>query len=148
MRDDFCLQLAPRLIDFFCLLNAKTTPAPIESKGVCQRCGEHIAFPAAMQGENVGCPHCGRETTLVAAISADFVRKVESAATKPAVSDGMILIAYLLAIFFSAIGFFVGLWLIITKKSPVHGAACIGISIFTALISLILWGLVQTTHNN
>jgi hypothetical protein len=70
------------------------------------------------------------------------------AVTKPAVSDGMILIAYLLAIFFPAIGFFVGLWLMITKKSPIHGAACVGISIFTAVISLILWCLVQSTHNN
>ena len=96
-----------------------------------------------MQGENVACPHCRRETTLVASISQDLVRKAETAVTKPVISDGMILITYLLAIFFPAVGFFIGLWLMVTKKSPIHGAACVGISIFTAIIGLILWGLVQ-----
>jgi hypothetical protein len=119
-----------------------------ESKGACQRCGEHIAFPATMERENVQCPHCGLETTLVASISPNFVRKAEATVTKSTVSDGMILIAYLLAIFFPAVGFFIGLWLMITKKSSIHGAACVGISIFTAVISLILWCLVQTPHNN
>jgi hypothetical protein len=101
-----------------------------------------------MQGEDVACPHCGMETTLIASISPNFVRKAETTVTKSTVSDGMILIAYLLAIFFPAVGFFVGLWLMITKKSPIHGAACIGISIFTAVIGLILWGLIQPSQNN
>lgn len=148
MRDDFCLHSASCLVDSLCLFNTKMTIASQEAKGVCQRCGEYIAFPSAMQGENIGCPHCGRETTLIASISPDFVRKAESTATKPSVSDGMILIAYLLAIFFPAIGFFVGLWLMITKKSPIHGAACVGISIFTFILCLILWCLSQSPYND
>jgi hypothetical protein len=36
-----------------------------ESKGVCQRCGEHFIFPTEMQGQDVDCPHCGKQTTLV-----------------------------------------------------------------------------------
>ena len=35
-----------------------------EAKCNCQRCGEHIEFPMVMAGQNVACPHCGRETTL------------------------------------------------------------------------------------
>ena len=43
------------------------SPKPSESaSSICQRCGEHIAFPTAMQGQNVPCPHCGKETTLIA----------------------------------------------------------------------------------
>jgi uncharacterized paraquat-inducible protein A len=123
-------------------------PTTMESKGACQRCGEHIAFPTAMQGENVPCPHCGKETTLVVSFHPSLVHKIEPAvATLPAISDGMILIAYLLAIFFPAVGFFVGLWLMATKKSPIHGAACTGISVFTALICLLLWAAAQP-HNN
>jgi hypothetical protein len=44
-------------------------PTIPESKGACQRCGEHIVFPTAMQGENVPCPHCGLETTLIILIA-------------------------------------------------------------------------------
>jgi hypothetical protein len=99
-------------------------------------------------GENVDCPHCGLETTLFASISPDFVRKAESTVTNPAVSDGMILIAYLLAIFFPAVGFFIGLWLMLAKKSPIHGAACVGISVFAGVIGLVLWYMVQTSNNN
>lgn len=36
-----------------------------ESKCDCQHCGEHIAFPSEAAGQDVACPHCGRETTLV-----------------------------------------------------------------------------------
>jgi hypothetical protein len=37
-----------------------------ESKGACQRCDEHLAFPSVMEGQEITCPHCGRQTTLVA----------------------------------------------------------------------------------
>lgn len=47
---------------------------PTESKGVCQCCREHIAFPSAMQGESVTCPHCGAETTLIAKSAPDKKR--------------------------------------------------------------------------
>jgi hypothetical protein len=43
----------------------KMNTACEESKGACQRCGEHIAFPSVMQGRKVACPHCGLETPLV-----------------------------------------------------------------------------------
>lgn len=36
----------------------------IEAKCDCQRCGDHIAFPPEMDGQDITCPHCGRETTL------------------------------------------------------------------------------------
>jgi len=36
-----------------------------ESKCDCQHCGEHIAFPSEAAGQDVTCPHCGGETTLV-----------------------------------------------------------------------------------
>lgn len=36
-----------------------------EVKCDCQRCGQHIAFPLEMAGQDVTCPHCGRETTLL-----------------------------------------------------------------------------------
>ncbi len=36
-----------------------------EAKCNCQRCGEHIAFPVEMTGQEITCPHCGRETTLL-----------------------------------------------------------------------------------
>jgi len=31
----------------------------------CQRCGQGIEFPVAGDGQDVTCPHCGRETTLI-----------------------------------------------------------------------------------
>lgn len=36
-----------------------------EAKCNCQRCGEHIAFPIEITGQEIICPHCGRETTLL-----------------------------------------------------------------------------------
>jgi DNA-directed RNA polymerase subunit RPC12/RpoP len=36
-----------------------------EAKCNCQRCGEHIEFSIVMAGQDVACPHCGRETTLI-----------------------------------------------------------------------------------
>jgi len=36
-----------------------------ESKCNCQHCGGHIAFPSEAAGQDVACPHCGGETTLV-----------------------------------------------------------------------------------
>lgn len=36
-----------------------------EAKCNCQRCGESIAFPVEMAGQDTACPHCGRETTLL-----------------------------------------------------------------------------------
>jgi NAD-dependent SIR2 family protein deacetylase len=31
----------------------------------CQKCGEHIEFPASRSGDLIDCPHCGGPTTLV-----------------------------------------------------------------------------------
>lgn len=106
-------------------------------KGVCQRCGEHIAFPITMQGENVPCPHCGRETTLIASIAPNLVHKVETEAKPPAVSGGKIFIAYLLAAFIPIIGFFMGIWLM-TKKESGHGAACMALSIISFFFGMWL----------
>lgn len=39
-------------------------PSLTESKGVCQRCGEHFIFSVANAGETIECPHCGKETIL------------------------------------------------------------------------------------
>lgn len=64
MRDDFYLQSDQFWLNFVSF--EKMNIAPTESKGDCQRCGEHIAFPSALQGEKVNCPHCGGETTLIA----------------------------------------------------------------------------------
>jgi hypothetical protein len=30
----------------------------------CQKCGEHLEFPASRSGELTDCPHCGGQTTL------------------------------------------------------------------------------------
>lgn len=45
-------------------LKCKSEAMSDEVKCSCQRCGEHIAFPVLMAGQNVICPHCGKETTL------------------------------------------------------------------------------------
>jgi predicted RNA-binding Zn-ribbon protein involved in translation (DUF1610 family) len=45
----------------------------------CQRCGQSIAFPINMHGQDVPCPHCGRETTL----TLPMVRKAAPAALTP-----------------------------------------------------------------
>jgi len=75
--------------------NDKMNAATPESKGVCQRCSEHIAFPATMQGENVACPHCGRETTLAASISPNMVHKAENDGRRASGISGVaILLAY------------------------------------------------------
>lgn len=50
-----------------------------ESKCSCQRCGEHIEFPLAMAGQDVACPHCGRETILML----PTVKKAMPAAATP-----------------------------------------------------------------
>ncbi len=36
----------------------------LEMKGACGHCGGHIVFPAEMQGQMAGCPHCERATML------------------------------------------------------------------------------------
>jgi hypothetical protein len=35
-----------------------------EAKCDCQHCGGHIAFPSEAAGQNVACPHCGKETAV------------------------------------------------------------------------------------
>lgn len=35
-----------------------------EAKCDCQHCGGHIAFPSEAAGQNVVCPHCGKETVV------------------------------------------------------------------------------------
>ena len=37
------------------------------SKGACQQCGGHIAFPPEGAGRRIECPHCGHPTVLEAA---------------------------------------------------------------------------------
>lgn len=39
-------------------------PTGTEQKTTCQRCGQNIVFPEALAGQDISCPHCGRETTL------------------------------------------------------------------------------------
>jgi hypothetical protein len=39
-------------------------------KSPCQKCGEHIEFPAVGIGVTIDCPHCGQKTTLVSTSSA------------------------------------------------------------------------------
>ena len=39
-------------------------PSLTESKGVCQRCGEHFIFPSEHAGQIIDCPHCRQPTTL------------------------------------------------------------------------------------
>jgi len=51
-------------------------PTVGESKGVCQQCGGPIAFPTAMEGENVTCPHCGWETTLIDPAFTEILKSV------------------------------------------------------------------------
>jgi 4-hydroxy-3-methylbut-2-en-1-yl diphosphate synthase IspG/GcpE len=36
----------------------------MDAKCDCQRCGNPIAFPVEMDGNEVECPHCNRTTTL------------------------------------------------------------------------------------
>jgi DNA-directed RNA polymerase subunit RPC12/RpoP len=35
-----------------------------EAKSYCQHCGRHIAFEPDLAGQNVICPHCGKETLI------------------------------------------------------------------------------------
>jgi DNA-directed RNA polymerase subunit RPC12/RpoP len=49
----------------------------------CQRCGEKIAFSSEMAGQDVTCPHCGRETTLLL----PQVRKTDPDSNAPASYD-------------------------------------------------------------
>jgi DNA-directed RNA polymerase subunit RPC12/RpoP len=108
-----------------------------ESKCNCQRCFQSIAFPSEMAGQDVTCPHCGRETTL----SKPTVRKAETAIAQPAepaIAESTIVCCYVLSILLPIVGFFCGLWLM-TKKQSGHGAACMAISIFCFLIALAIF---------
>ena len=115
-----------------------------ESKGACQRCGEHIAFPATMQGENVDCPHCGRETTLVASISQSLVRK---ASTPPPLEEPVvagarpIFLIYVIAFLIPLVGIFLGIWLV-AKKEANHGAA---VTLLSVVLLLIYWSVLAAS---
>jgi hypothetical protein len=116
-----------------------------ESKGACQRCGEHIAFPATMEGENVPCPHCGRETTLVASISPNLVRKVTYYSLEtpnPATNVRPMFWIYLVAVLVPIVGFGLGLWLL-GKKEGHHAAAVFIVS--AAMV--FLWVILKASGN-
>jgi len=38
-------------------------------KGECSHCAGHFEFPASAAGQIIVCPHCGRQTELVAAVT-------------------------------------------------------------------------------
>jgi predicted RNA-binding Zn-ribbon protein involved in translation (DUF1610 family) len=131
---DFLIIWAP-------IIYRKMNAAIPESKGVCQRCGEHIAFPAAMQGESVSCPHCGKETTLVASISPSFVHKIssENALEAPTIAGARpVFLIYVIAFLIPIVGFFLGVWLV-AKKEASHGAAVMILSVVLFLIYLAVW---------
>ncbi len=107
-----------------------------ESKGTCQRCGEHIVFPAEMQNQNADCPHCGLETTLIPL----RVRKADPQPAAPMetpMSDGMVVFAILMAIVAPIIGLLLGVWML-AKKRDGWGTVCIVVSL---IFGVIEWAL-------
>ena len=113
-----------------------------DAKCNCQRCGQSIAFPTEIQGQDVACPHCGRETTLL--IPQTLVRKATPDYPNPSpnmqtgeksVAVSTIVCSYLLCVLIPIAGFFAGIYLM-TKKEGGHGAACMAISILIGLIFL------------
>lgn len=110
----------------------------------CQRCGERIVFPPEMAGQDVTCPHCGRETTLL-------LPQVRKAAPDPVpptptamaeVSDGTLLACYVLSALLPLVGFFCGVYLL-SKKQGGHGAACMAVSVF----SFLVWAAIFSSTN-
>jgi DNA-directed RNA polymerase subunit RPC12/RpoP len=106
-----------------------------ESKCNCQRCGQSIAFPSEMAGQDVTCPHCGRESTLLF----PQVRKADPDPVSPipietvAIAESTLIACYVLSVLLPLVGFFCGVYLI-TKKAGGHGAACMAVSIFSVLV--------------
>lgn len=49
-----------------------------EAKCNCQRCGGHIAFSPETDGQDVTCPHCGKETTLRTSAPESRIRAVSA----------------------------------------------------------------------
>ncbi len=94
-----------------------------------------------MQGENVQCPHCGKETTLVASISPSFVRKIspEGSLEAPTIAGARpVFLIYVIAFLIPIVGFFLGVWLV-AKKEGNHGAAVMILSAVLFFIYLALW---------
>lgn len=114
-----------------------------ESKCNCQRCGQVIAFQIVMAGQDISCPHCGRETTLtiptVRKASPDYPPLASGAqVTEQPIASSTIVCSYVLCFLIPIAGFFAGIYLM-TKKQSGHGTACMAISIVFGLIWISLF---------
>jgi len=94
-----------------------------------------------MDGQDIACPSCGRETTLMV----PELRVRKAAAENPTAGDivqsSTIICSYILSALVPLAGFFAGLYLM-RKKQDGHGIACMGLSILFALLFIgILSGL-------
>lgn len=111
-----------------------------EAKCNCQRCGQSIAFPVVMAGQDVACPHCQRETTLsiptVRKATPDYPPSVPT--TEQPVATSTIVCSYALCFLIPIAGFFAGIYLM-TKSQSGHGIASMAISIVFGLIFITLF---------
>ena len=69
-----------------------------ESKGACQRCGEHFTFPTEMEGQDIDCPHCGKQTTLKSHESPPLVSPQIKKSTAPQTNRQVYILILVLAI--------------------------------------------------
>lgn len=119
---------------------AAVRPVNDEARCNCQRCGKSLAFPPHLVGQDVTCPHCGRETTLLLPRAEPRVATVSVQAKDSAHGDvgGLVAAGVLTAIFLPLVGFIIGI-ILLAKNQIGSGITCIVVSIVCFGIALAIF---------
>jgi predicted nucleic acid-binding Zn-ribbon protein len=115
-------------------------PVHDEAKCNCQRCGKTLAFPPQMVGQDITCPHCGRETTLLAPRAGKTIPAIVAPAKESAYGDlgGLVLAGYITAVLMPLVGFIIGI-ILLAKNRPGSGIGCIIVSVICVFIALAIF---------
>lgn len=119
---------------------AAVRPLNDEARCNCQRCGKSLAFPPHMVGQDVTCPHCGRETTLLLPRIEPSSAAVSVPAKDSAHGDvgGLVAAGVLTAICLPLVGFIIGI-ILLAKNQIGSGITCIIVSIVCFGIALAIF---------